>query len=59
MFKSTFCNKEAMLDFLAANLSIEIFSAIDQSNFKLTDKSFVDPVGRRGESDLVFRTNIL
>ncbi len=48
-----------MLDFLAANLSIEIFSAIDQSNFKLTDKSFVDPVGRRGESDLVFRTNIL
>lgn len=57
-FKNIFCNKEAMLDLLAANLSPELFSTIDQSNFKLTDKSFVDPVSRRGESDLVFRTNI-
>ncbi|AXI23863.1 hypothetical protein CE557_015 [Cardinium endosymbiont of Sogatella furcifera] len=57
-FKNTFCNKEAMLDFLAANLPSELFVKIDQENLELTNKSFVDPVGRRGESDLVFRTNI-
>ncbi|WP_419241782.1 Rpn family recombination-promoting nuclease/putative transposase [Cardinium endosymbiont of Nabis limbatus] len=47
-----------MLDFLAANLPSELFIKIDQENLELTDKSFVDPIGRRGESDLVFRTNI-
>ncbi|TSJ79798.1 MAG: Rpn family recombination-promoting nuclease/putative transposase (plasmid) [Candidatus Cardinium sp.] len=57
-FKNTFCNKEAMLDFLAANLPSDLFITIDQENLELTDKSFVDPVGRRGESDLVFKTNI-
>uniref|UniRef100_UPI001FB47AD8 Rpn family recombination-promoting nuclease/putative transposase n=2 Tax=unclassified Candidatus Cardinium TaxID=2641185 RepID=UPI001FB47AD8 len=57
-FKNTFCNKEAMLDFLAANLPNELFGKIDQENLQLTNKSFVDPVGRRGESDLVFKTNI-
>ncbi|MEF2233324.1 MAG: Rpn family recombination-promoting nuclease/putative transposase [Candidatus Cardinium sp.] len=58
VFKNTFCNKEAMLDFLAANLSPELLGKIDQENLELTNKSFVDPVGRRGESDLVFKTNI-
>ncbi|UWW96768.1 MAG: Rpn family recombination-promoting nuclease/putative transposase [Candidatus Cardinium sp.] len=58
VFKSTFCNKEAILDFLAANITPDLLSKIDQEALHLTDKSFVDPVGRRGESDLVFRTNI-
>ncbi|MEF2228708.1 MAG: Rpn family recombination-promoting nuclease/putative transposase [Candidatus Cardinium sp.] len=58
VFKNTFCNKEAMLDFLAVNLPSELFSTIDQENLELTNKSYVDPVGRRGESDLVFKTNI-
>ncbi|UWW96531.1 MAG: Rpn family recombination-promoting nuclease/putative transposase [Candidatus Cardinium sp.] len=59
VFKNTFCNKEAMLDFLSANISSDLLSKIDQEALHLTDKSFVDhPVGRRGESDLVFRTNI-
>ena len=58
VFKNTFCNKEAMLDFLSANLSEEVLRKIDQKALKLTNKSFVDPVGRRGESDLVFETNI-
>ncbi|AXI24003.1 hypothetical protein CE557_165 [Cardinium endosymbiont of Sogatella furcifera] len=58
VFKNTFCNKEAMLDFLAYNLPSDLFIKIDQENLELTNKSFVDPVGRRGESDLVFKTNI-
>lgn len=57
-FKNTFSNKEAMLDFLAANLPSDLFYKIDQENLELTNKSFVDPVGKRGESDLVFKTNI-
>ena len=47
-----------MLDFLAANLPLELLSKIDQEKFALTNKSFVDPVGRRGESDLMFKANI-
>lgn len=58
VFKNTFCNKEAMLDFLAANLPSDLFVKIDQENLELTNKSYVDPVGRRRESDLVFKTNI-
>ncbi|TSJ80100.1 MAG: Rpn family recombination-promoting nuclease/putative transposase (plasmid) [Candidatus Cardinium sp.] len=58
VFKNTFCNKEAMLDFLAANLPSDLLVKIDKENLELTNKSFVDPVGRRGESDLVFKTNI-
>ncbi|MGI2257546.1 Rpn family recombination-promoting nuclease/putative transposase [Candidatus Cardinium hertigii] len=58
VFKNTFCNKEAMLDFLAANLPKDLFLKIDQEALRLTDKSFVDPVGRKGESYLVFITNI-
>lgn len=58
VFKNTFCNKEAMLDFLSANLPSDLFVKIDKETLQLTDKSFVDPVGRRGESDLVFKTNI-
>ena len=44
-----------MLDFLFANLPCDLLSKIDQKNLHLTDKSFVDPVRRRGESDLVFK----
>ena len=58
VFKNTFCNKDAMLDFLAANLPSDLLVKIDKENLELTNKSFVDPVGRRGESDLVFKTNI-
>ncbi|MGI2298333.1 Rpn family recombination-promoting nuclease/putative transposase, partial [Candidatus Cardinium hertigii] len=29
-----------------------------KEKLELTNKSYVDPVGRRGESDLVFKTNI-
>jgi predicted transposase/invertase (TIGR01784 family) len=58
VFKDSFCNKEAMLDFLAANLPKALFNTIDQQGLRLTNKSFVDPVGRRGESDLVFQTQI-
>ncbi|AXI24625.1 hypothetical protein CE557_841 [Cardinium endosymbiont of Sogatella furcifera] len=47
-----------MLDFLSANLPSDLFIKIDQENLELTNKSFVDPVGRRGESDLVFKTSI-
>ncbi|MGI2298370.1 Rpn family recombination-promoting nuclease/putative transposase, partial [Candidatus Cardinium hertigii] len=58
VFKNTFCNKEAMLDFLSANLPCDLLSKIDKEKLELTNKSYVDPVGRRGESDLVFKTNI-
>ncbi|MGI2298421.1 Rpn family recombination-promoting nuclease/putative transposase [Candidatus Cardinium hertigii] len=58
VFKNTFCNKEAMLDFLSANLPCDLLYKIDQEKLALTNKSYVDPVGRRGESDLVFKTNI-
>ncbi len=58
LFKNTLCNKEAMLDFLSANLPSDLLSRIDKESLELTNKSFVDPVGRRGESDLGFKTNI-
>nr|WP_238331761.1 Rpn family recombination-promoting nuclease/putative transposase [Cardinium endosymbiont of Bemisia tabaci] len=58
VFKNTFCNKEAMLDFLSANLPCDLLYKIDKEKLELTNKSYVDPVGRRGESDLVFKTNI-
>lgn len=58
VFKNTFFSKETMLDLLAVNLPPERLNKIDHQNFLLTKKSFVDPFVRRGESDLVFKTNI-
>ena len=56
-FKDAFSNKEAIQDFLVVCLPKDLLSKIDQENIRLTNKSFVN-VGRRGESDLVFQTQI-
>ncbi|TDG94097.1 hypothetical protein CCPUN_08520 [Cardinium endosymbiont of Culicoides punctatus] len=47
-----------MLDFLEHNLPAEVFSKVDKSTLRLTNKSFVNPVGTRGESDLVFQATM-
>ncbi|WP_339044695.1 Rpn family recombination-promoting nuclease/putative transposase [Cardinium endosymbiont of Tipula unca] len=57
-FKKTFGRKEVMLDFLKYNLPEGIFKKVDQQSLRLTNKSFVHPVGMRGESDLVFQAQI-
>ncbi|TDG95430.1 Rpn family recombination-promoting nuclease/putative transposase [Cardinium endosymbiont of Culicoides punctatus] len=57
-FKSIFGRTDVMLDFLEHNLPAEVFSKVDKSTLRLTNKSFVNPVGTRGESDLVFQATM-
>ena len=57
VFKNTFVIKRQCW-ILSANLPSDLLSRIDQEALELINKSFVDPVGRRGESDLGFKTNI-
>ncbi|TDG94532.1 Rpn family recombination-promoting nuclease/putative transposase [Cardinium endosymbiont of Culicoides punctatus] len=57
-FKSIFGRTDVMLDFLEYNLPAKIFHKIDKSTLRLTNKSFVHPIGTRGESDLVFQARM-
>jgi predicted transposase/invertase (TIGR01784 family) len=58
VFRQTFGRKDVILDFLESRIPSDLFAKIDKEKLRLTNKSFVNPVGMRGESDLVFQTEL-